>query len=221
MNYISIENISILVYKSLRAKHIALKQKTAGQIVLIVPKYCPVWMATSFAKSQRAWIIAHATHPPKQTTFAPNMIIEIMGQSLTLAQGKPTHIANGTLYLSGDIQFFHRRTCDYAKKMLLPFMQQEVARLTTILGVHAGRITLRNTSSRWGSCSSNHSLSFCWKIAFAPIHVIQYLVAHEVAHLVHMNHSSDFWNLVDQLTPYRKEAEKWLKTNGQKLQGIV
>ena len=221
MNYIKIGEISVLVQKSTRAKRIALKQKTSGDIILVVPKYCPVWMATAFAKSQKAWIIAHATHPPKQTTFAPNMTIEIVGQKLTLAQGKPTHIQDGILYLSGDIEFFHRRTCDYAKKMLLPFMQQEVSRLAKILGVSAGRITLRNTSSRWGSCSSTHNLSFCWKIAFAPIYVIQYLAAHEVAHLAHMNHSQEFWDEVDKLTPYRKEAEKWLKINSRDLQGIV
>ena len=221
MNYIKINDIPILIQKSPRAKRIALKQKSSGEITLIVPKYCPVWMATSFAKSQKAWIIAHASHPPKQITFVPNMTVEIIGQQLTLAQGKPTHIENGILYLSGDIQFFHRRTCDYAKKQLLPFMQQEVSRLTKILGVSAGRITLRNTSSRWGSCSSTHNLSFCWKIAFAPIYVIQYLAAHEVAHLVHMNHSQNFWNEVDKLTPHRKIAEKWLKINSRDLQGIV
>ena len=105
--------------------------------------------------------------------------------------------------------------------MLLPFIQNEVSMLTKQLNVHAGRITLRNTSSRWGSCSGTRNLSFCWKIAFAPLYVIQYLVAHEVAHLVHMNHGDSFWLLVDHLTPHRKEAEKWLKIHGRDLQGIT
>jgi len=221
MNYIKINEINVLIQKSTRAKRIALKQQRSGEIVLIVPKYCPVWMATTFAKSQKAWIVAHATHPPKQISFAPGMIVEIVGQQLTLAQGKPSRIQDGFLYLSGDIDFFHRRTCDYAKKMLLPFIKQEVDRLTQIVKVKANHITLRNTSSRWGSCSSSHNLSFCWKIAFAPIYVIQYLAAHEVAHLVHMNHSSAFWDLVDTLTPHRKIAEKWLKINSRDLQGII
>jgi len=221
MNYIKINDIPILIQKSVRAKRIALKQQISGTLVLVVPKYCPVWMATAFAKSQKAWIMAHAAHPPKRTTFSPGMVIEIVGQPLTLAQGKPSHIQDGTLYLSGDLEFFHRRTCDYAKKMLLPFIQQEVTKLTQILGVSAKHITLRNTSSRWGSCSNTHNLSFCWKIAFAPLYVIQYLVAHEVAHLVHMNHSPAFWAVVDDLTPHRKVAEKWLKTNSRDLQGII
>jgi len=221
MNYIKINNIPVLIQKSLRAKRIALKQQTSGEILLVVPKYCPVWMATAFAKTQQAWITAHAKHPPQRTTFVPGMVIQLVGQTLTLAQGKPTRVENGVLYLSGDIQFFHRRACDYAKKILLSFMQQEVTTLTQNLSIHAKHITLRNTSSRWGSCSSSHNLSFCWKIAFAPLPVIQYLAAHEVAHLVHMNHSQNFWQLVDKLTPHRKEAEKWLKLNGQKLQGII
>jgi predicted metal-dependent hydrolase len=221
MNYITIENVPISLQKSTRAKHIALRQKTNGDIILVIPRYCPNWMAVSFAKKQTAWIVAHAKHPPKQTKFIPGMQVEIVGQSLTLAQGKPTHVQDGILYLSGDLEFFHRRTCDYAKKLLLPFMQNEVTNLTRNLNVRANRITLRNTSSRWGSCSGNRNLSFCWKIAFAPLYVIQYLAAHEVAHLVHMNHSDRFWELVDELTPYRKQAEKWLKTNSQDLQGIM
>ena len=92
MNYIKINNICVFLQKSQRAKRITLKQKGNGEIVLVIPKYCPVWMATTFAKSQHAWIMAHASHPPKQTTFVPGMQSEIVGQSLELAQGKPTHV---------------------------------------------------------------------------------------------------------------------------------
>ena len=106
------------------------------------------------------------------------------------------------------------------QKELLRYIQTQVASLTHQLNVKVARITLRNTSSRWGSCSSARNLSFCWKIAFAPLEVIDYLIAHEVAHLVHMNHGTKFWTLVHTLTDKCEIAERWLKKNGSQLQRI-
>ena len=131
-----------------------------------------------------------------------------------------TEEVGGVLTISGGSEFFHRRVCSYAQKVLLPYVQQRTSVLAKKLGVKIGRITLRNTSSRWGSCSSSHNLRFCWKIAFAPVDVVDYLIAHEVAHLVQMNHSPKFLAVVDSLVDCRKSAEKWLKMNGHKLQGI-
>jgi len=217
---LDIAGFRVLFSKSQRAKHILLKQNQHGEIVLTCPKYCPKIMAVAFAKKQVAWIRAHVQHGPKVKVFVPNEEITIVGQPYRLIHGEHTEEKPGCLTLSGDLTFFHRRVCSFAQKKLLSYIQNEVSRLTKKINVTAHRITLRNTSSRWGSCSSTKNLSFCWKIAFAPKEVIDYLIAHEVAHLAEMNHSDRFWAVVDELTDTRKVGDKWLKQNGRMLQGI-
>ena len=206
--------------KNSRAKNILLKQNTKGEIILTCPRFCSQRRALRFAETQLAWIKAHMQHMPKEVVFKPDMSVSLLGETYTVKRGKLTTLVGKTLFVSGEEPFFHRRLCSYAQKMLLTYIQGAVKCLTKKLDVQAGRITLRNTSSRWGSCSTTHNLSFCWKLAFAPKEVIDYLIAHEVAHLVQMNHSPRFWSVVDALTDKRKEAERWLKVNGRRLQSI-
>jgi len=217
---IEIESIPLLLNKSLRAKRVFLKQNTKGEIILTYPKFYPKCLAIRFAKSQIPWIVAHLKHGQKETVFSKNDTIQILGNIYLLNSGKRTQATKTELIISGEPEFFHRRVCSYAQKKLLPYVQEKVTLYTTQLGVKHGKITLRNTSSRWGSCSSTRNLSFCWKIAFAPLDVIDYLVAHEVAHLLQMNHSPKFWATVDKLVAHRLQAEKWLRENGRKLQSI-
>ncbi|MDB2415501.1 M48 family metallopeptidase, partial [Rickettsiales bacterium] len=77
--------------------------------------------------------------------------------------------------------------------------------------------SIKDTKSRWGSCSSNGNLSFCWKLVLAPEEVFKYVIAHEVSHLKHMNHSPEFWKQVQSLMPNYKTHCKWLKLNGHNL----
>ena len=217
---IYIGDFEIHLVKNLRAKHVLLKQNTKGEIVLTCPRFCTKGRAIRFAETQLPWIKAHLQHAPKEIIFCPEMSVSLLGKSYCLKSGKRTEVIDGVLFISGESSFFHRRVCSYAQKILLPYIQNKAQQFAQELEVHVGRITLRNTSSRWGSCSSTKNLSFCWKIAFAPLNVIDYLVAHEVAHLAHMNHSPHFWATVDSLIDKRKEAEHWLKTNGRQLQRI-
>jgi len=89
-----------------------------------------------------------------------------------------------------------------------------------VLGKQFGRITLRDTRSRWGSCSSQGDLMFSWRIAMAPPEVIDYLAAHEVAHLARMDHSPAFWTIVARLCPGHAAARAWLRREGDRLQRV-
>jgi predicted metal-dependent hydrolase len=93
-------------------------------------------------------------------------------------------------------------------------IEAAVARHAGKLGVSPRRITLRDTTSRWGSCSSTGALNFSWRLIMAPSYVLDYLAAHEVAHLVHMNHSPAFWKILGKLSAHVERAEAWLKING-------
>ena len=124
------------------------------------------------------------------------------------------------LRVGGMEESIPRRISDFLKK-------EARLELDRLVAVHAGRIgkrvkslTLRDTRSRWGSCSADGALSFSWRIAMAPPHVIDYLAAHEVAHLREMNHSPAFWSLCEQLCPTTQEAKRWLKRNGSLLHAV-
>ena len=110
-----------------------------------------------------------------------------------------------------------RRVQDFLEAEASRDFAAAVKRHTTALGVPAKRITVRDTKSRWGSCSANGALNFSWRLIMAPPFVLDYLAAHEVAHLRELNHSHRFWKLTHQLCPRTEEAEEWLKTYGSAL----
>ena len=217
---IQIEDFTLRLVKSQRARHILLKQNVKGEIILTYPRFCFKKMAISFAKTQLPWIRTHVQHAPKETIFQLHDQISLLGKNYIIQPGSFGHIDGKHIYVSGSADFCHRRVCSLAKKLLGDYIHHKAHEFGHQLNVQPERIVLRNTSSRWGSCSSKKTLSFCWKIAFAPQEVIDYLIAHEVAHLKEMNHSDRFWKTVDLLVSNRKSAEKWLKTNGRKLQTI-
>ena len=96
-----------------------------------------------------------------------------------------------------------------------------MARHSATLGVKAKSITMRDTTSRWGSCSSSGALNFSWRIIMAPPEVLDYLAAHEVAHLREMNHSDRFWALVAETCPNFEAHKAWLRTHGTGLHAVT
>ena len=99
-------------------------------------------------------------------------------------------------------------------------LEAAVARHAAHLGVRVRKITLRDTASRWGSCTSSGGLNFSWRLIMAVPFVLDYLAAHEVAHLLHMNHSPAFWKAVGSLSKDVSAAESWLKAHGTGLHRI-
>lgn len=79
------------------------------------------------------------------------------------------------------------------------------------------KITVRDQRTRWGSCSSNGTLSFNYRLVYAPPHVLDYVVVHELCHLTHMDHSKEFWQMVESIMPDYRDCRKWLKEHGQEL----
>ena len=146
-----------------------------------------------------------------------------MGKEITIQHSEKrlqTHIDQNILWVGGGKDFLPRRVADFMKKEFLIYLRPKITQKENMLGVKHTRLTLRDTTSRWGSCSSNGTLSFCWRLAMTPEFVIDYLIAHEVAHLKHMDHSSAFWKTVAELTPHTYQAKKWLKQNAHLLPTI-
>ncbi|GIW58722.1 MAG: hypothetical protein KatS3mg086_007 [Candidatus Dojkabacteria bacterium] len=106
---------------------------------------------------------------------------------------------------------------NYFRQEAKKIIENRVIYFAELIGEDYNQIYIKDTISRWGSCSSKRNLNFCWRLVLAPREILDYVCAHEVAHLKHMNHSRSFWNLLESIFPSYKDARNWLKTNGKKL----
>lgn len=121
------------------------------------------------------------------------------------------------LVVAGEKPHLKRRLTDWLKAQAANDLTAAVERHCETLGVRYTRLTLKDTVSRWGSCSPSGALAFSWRLIFAPPFVLDYLAAHEVAHLKEMNHSVRFWRVCQKLCPKTEEAKAWLKAYGATL----
>jgi predicted metal-dependent hydrolase len=101
-----------------------------------------------------------------------------------------------------------------AEEKIIP----RVIRFANRLGVKYEKISILDLKYRWGSCTSKHNLNFNWRIIMAPVYVIDYIIVHELAHLIESNHTREFWNIISVQLPYYKKAKNWLKENGNLLE---
>lgn len=156
--------------------------------------------------------------------------VAVAVQPLVLASATPCNkyappfqtFANDTrdlprICVSGEERHGPRRLADWLRSEAKTDLLKRVEHHGGELGCNPKRISVRDQSSRWGSCSSSGTLCFSWRLIFAPTFVLDYVAAHEVAHLREMNHSQRFWRLVRQTMPDMQRARAWLKQNGAEL----
>ena len=102
-------------------------------------------------------------------------------------------------------------------KRALMRIRERLSHYAPLIGVEFGRVAIRDQKSRWGSCSAKHNLNFNWKLIMAPTEVLDYVVIHELCHLIEFNHSRRFWSLVEKQMPEYEAWKKWLKAHGSEL----
>jgi predicted metal-dependent hydrolase len=119
--------------------------------------------------------------------------------------------------VAGRLEHASRRLKDWLLEQARADLDASVTRHSRMLGVKARSISLRDQTSRWGSCTAGGLLSFSWRLILAPSHVLDYVAAHEVAHLVEMNHGPRFWKHVSRCMPRLEEAKRWLRSHGADL----
>ncbi|NNM74000.1 M48 family metallopeptidase [Enterovirga aerilata] len=194
-----------------------------GQAVLTIPEHATLASARSFAEAHGGWIAARIARVPPRVGFVPGSEVPIRGIPHRIAHRPGLRAvarterdgAEGALLLvSGLEEAVPGRVRRYLTSEAGKDLRAAVARHTQALGIPARRIAIRDTRSRWGSCSSSGTLSFSWRLIMAPPFVLDYLAAHEVAHLKELNHSNRFWRLLRELCPATEEAESWLRRHG-------
>src|SRR5580704_4886957 len=193
------------------SRRYTLRVRAASRDVLLtMPARGTLKAAREFAERHAAWIGARLARLPKPVAFSPGATVPFRGLDHLIvhrpdARGVVWVETEGPLICAaGDEPHVPRRGAD--------FLSREAR-----LDVKPRRIALRDTSSRWGSCSTTGALNFSWRLIFAPPFVLDYLAAHEVSHIVHMNHSPMFWKLTRRLFPETERAEAWLRAHGAAL----
>jgi len=212
------EEIPLNIRISARAKRMKIRVEASRELTLVVPRQLEPQHALAFLRQEEAWLNQQLTRIEKPVEIEPGVCLPLYGEDHILVNDPLLRglgvREEGVLKLSGSADFFKRRFEDWAKKDIKRYIEEYSDYYSRKMGVSRGRITVRDQKSRWGSCSSKGHLNFSWRLIFMPQYVSQYIIAHEVAHLVHMDHSADFWALVESHFPDMKAAKSWLKKNG-------
>lgn len=218
------EQIPVVVTNRRGAHNVTLRPKIEPSRELHISK--PWLTSTSFvlkfAESKRKWIEQIFNKAPHKEKVVPETDLEFLGRCVKLIHN-PAMRSNQymndektVLCIGGGADMFERRVRDFIKSELLSEIKKIIK--TTPREYWPKHITLRDTTSRWGSCSSTGNMSFSWRLALAPYEVMRYVVMHELAHTKHMDHSPEFWATVSKLYGFGIEkAKRWLSKNGQGL----
>ena len=193
-----------------------------GEVCITVRSQRALPAALDFARGEKDWIARQLAKVPKPVSLMPGTSVPLRGEPHEIraaAKGPaPVWCEDGVIWVRGQPAHGPRRVLDFLKRQARVAFETRALAHAETLGVKPSRITVRDTASRWGSCSSARSLSFSWRLVLAPDFVLDYVVAHEVAHLREMNHSPRFWKHVRLLMPQMDAAQAWLKTHGRELQ---
>lgn len=207
-----------------RARRLILRMNKQGTgAVLTVPPRLSKPRALAFIDQSRLWLeqqlgkvaprlhVAHGAellfHGELHTIIAPG------GRRGTVTLDE----ASRSITVPGDEAHVERRLKDWLKKQALAEVTTASRHYAKAMNTSIGRITIRDQSTRWGSCSASGDLSYSWRLVMAPKWILEYVVAHEVAHRLHMNHGPRFWRLVMQHNPDVRAAKVWFKANGREL----
>jgi predicted metal-dependent hydrolase len=199
--------------RSARARRLSLRVDVArGRVILVAPRSVARKQAIDFLARNEGWLRLRLSRVPAAHPFADGEMVPILGV--------PHRIRSDASRLRGLVEkqdgvVVVRGAPEHLSRRLTDFLKAEARRE---IGMRVAAITLRDTRSRWGSCSASGRIAFSWRLILAPEPVLDYVVAHEVAHLAELNHGPRFWKLCATLTDTDpKTARAWLKRHGAEL----
>lgn len=205
-----------------RARRITLRLNAAGDgVQLVLPRRTPIHEAVTFAERNSGWILKHLEKVPARIPFTAGAVVPVLGQDHVIAHDPDARCgvvrADGIIRVSGQGAHLARRVGDFLKREARQEIGARARDKAARIDRRVGRLSLRDTRSRWGSCNADGDLNFSWRLILAPEAVLDYVVAHEVAHMVHLNHSQRFWKLAGSLTHDMAGAKVWLQRHGAQL----
>ncbi len=217
--------IHVLWRRSVRARKISLRiDPRAGGVVVTLPPRAAQAAGMALLQDNAAWVAERLARLPDPILLANGVAIPIDGlphriRHMPAGRGG-AWLRPGELLVSGAPEFLARRVADFLRAEAQRRLSALAVAKAATAGLSPRRIVVKDTRTRWGSCTADGTLMFCWRLIMAPPHVQDYVAAHEVAHLRHMDHSRGFWTLVGQLTPNRHPAVRWLDAQGAGLMRV-
>ncbi|TVR97747.1 MAG: M48 family peptidase [Rhodospirillales bacterium] len=196
---------------------LSIDRANAG-VVLTLPNRVSEAQGIAFLHDRSDWVIDHLARLPQRIAFIPGAAVPILG-----VEHEIRHVgrdragiqrANGELRVSGAIDAVPGRVAAWLRAAARQELEGRADALARRLHRTVRRISIRDTRSRWGSCSAAGNLSFSWRLIMSLGHVVDYVAAHEVAHLLEHNHGAAFWVLVESLVGDTGAARSWLKEHG-------
>lgn len=209
--------VAITLRKTAQARRISLRiSRLDGRVTLTCPLRTSDREAMSFAQEKADWLRRHLMAQPKQTGIGIGGTIPFEGATLRITQGagRLVQVQDDLLLVPGATDRAAARIAGFLKQTARDRLAAASDHYAAMLGRPYTRLTLRDTRSRWGSCTSDGGLMYSWRLVMAPPEVLAYVAAHEVAHLAEMNHSDAFWSVVTKLYGDYRVPRRWLRDKG-------
>jgi len=219
---LSVEGIAqgVRVIRRRGARRVTLSvSRATGIATMTLPPRMPMAEAADFARKHRSWLEARLGAMPQAIPFAEGMALPYRGRILLVVRrdGRGVRLVGDAVEVGGAPEAVPGAVERWLKGQARTRLRARTTVHAEALGATFTRIAIRDTRSRWGSCSSSGTLSYSWRVILAPDPVLDYLAAHEVSHLREMNHSARFWAHVKTLCPDHVQWQDWLREHGPDL----
>jgi predicted metal-dependent hydrolase len=220
------EDVPVRILRNPRARRISLRADAVKrEIRVTMPSYAPTATALEFVASKTQWIAARLQSAPYAAPLLPGCEVAVEGQAHVILwqMDWPRKViqSEGEIRMGGPEAMVEQRILRWLKQYARDIFTSEIAHYCSAAGENPPKLSLGDPRSRWGSCSSSGTISLSWRLIMAPAHVRRSVIAHEVAHMRHMDHSRDFYTWLDVLYEGdRKSADRWLKMHGTGLQRV-
>ncbi len=210
--------VRVILRRSARARRLSLRISSLdGRVTLTLPKRVSEREGRAFLEEKQGWIRSHLANRPEAVQVGLGMQLSVDGEIVEIRPASGRRVLRREGALEVPEPAVARRLERYLRELARDRLAEASDFYADRLGRPYSNLTLRDTRSRWGSCSSTGGLMYSWRLILAPPEVLRYVAAHEVAHLEEMNHSSAFWAVVEELYGDYGTARHWLKAEGNAL----
>lgn len=210
--------IDVRLRESGRAKRVSLRVSSLdGSVTLTRPRGVSAAEALRFADTRRAWLERAIANVPLTEVVAPGAMLPVRGEMVPVVEGNGRAAQWTKRGLEVPLQAPGIAASAFLKLIARDALATACDRYSKMIDRPYTQIALRDTRSRWGSCTTAGRLMFSWRLAMAPPDVLDYVAAHEVAHLRHMDHSAAYWSTVEEMVPDWRSHRAWLRTDGAAL----
>lgn len=213
--------VAVILRRSARAKRLSLRvSRLKGTVTLTVPKFARDHEARGFVEEKADWIRKHLSDIPQPMVATLGAVVPVAGQDRLIAEKlglRKIRLVDGAIQVPMGCSCVPARVSGLLKTLARDRLSAASDYYAAQLGRDYTTLTLRDTRSRWGSCSSEGRLMYSWRLIMAPAAVLDYVAAHEVAHLQEMNHGAGFWHLVEEMMPSYQTHRAWLRHHGESL----